>query len=255
MYEEACRLIESCVFLKLPSRYYANYTKVSKSYSENQTFEVCSKLMNVWFRIKGGMSARCELKFDAEKTENSTEIYESLDANKGLGPKFNFDWIFLDEGLSDVKLLTASGKEIPAHKVVLAAASPVFKAMFVRRDTLENKCQSVDVVDVSHVAAVEMLRYIYRGSVETQEFSATAELLAAADKYQLEELRNKCENVLCANLTAENAIEALQIADAYNAKHLKKEAVDFIKRNVNESLDHDEISDMILGKARFNLKE
>ncbi|CAB0038917.1 unnamed protein product [Trichogramma brassicae] len=62
-------------------------------------------------------------------------------------------------------LQTADLKVVPAHRVVLAAASPVFKAMF-NHDMLENKTQSVDMNDISYDAAVEMLRYIYTGAVK-----------------------------------------------------------------------------------------
>ncbi|XP_014237850.1 uncharacterized protein LOC106659688 [Trichogramma pretiosum] len=182
----------------------------------------------------------CQLEYIKENTDNFVKD-ESVDMIEDqLRSKLNFDWIFLGKDLSDVKLLVACGKEIPAHKVVLAAASPVLRAMFTH-DMLENKSHSVDINDISYEAAVEMLRYIYIGSVETREFSLIAEVLAAAEKYQLEELKNKCERILGSNLSTENAVQALRIADTYSAKHLRKKAVDFVKRSVNGQLNYDEI--------------
>ncbi|KAL7303411.1 hypothetical protein TKK_0004595 [Trichogramma kaykai] len=175
---------------------------------------------------------------------------ESADMDTELGLKFNFEWIFLNKNFSDLVLQTACGKEIPVHRLVLATASPVFQAMF-SHDMLENKSQSVDMVDISHEAAVEMLRYIYTGRIKAEEFSLTADVLAAADKYQLEELKNKCERILGSNLSTENVVEALKIAHTYSAKNLEKEAVDFIKRKMNETLPLNEIKDMILGKGRL----
>ncbi|XP_014226111.1 speckle-type POZ protein A-like [Trichogramma pretiosum] len=182
----------------------------------------------------------CRLEFFSEKTKFV----------KKLGLKFNFEWIFLDKNFSDVVLRTANGKEIPGHKLVLATASPVFKAMF-NHDMLENKSQSVDMIDISYDAAVEMLRYIYTGSVETKEYSLAAEVLAAAEKYQLEKLKNECEQILISQLSTENVIEALQVADTYNAKHLEKKAVDFVKRKMNETLPLSKVKDMLLSKARL----
>ncbi|KAL7303410.1 hypothetical protein TKK_0004594 [Trichogramma kaykai] len=188
----------------------------------------------------------CQLTFASENKGNFLKT-KSL---KKLGLKFNFEWIFLDKNFSDVVLRTACGKEIPAHKVVLATASPVFKAMF-NHDMLENKSQSVDMIDISYDAAVEMLRYIYTGSVETQECSLAAEVLAAAEKYQLEKLKNECEHILVSQLSTNNVIEGLQVADVYNAKHLEIEAVDFVKRKMNEKLPLNEVKDMLLSKARL----
>ncbi|KAL7293615.1 hypothetical protein TKK_0012700 [Trichogramma kaykai] len=180
---------------------------------------------------------------------NSTVYMDSKSIayhNKDTIPKIKFDWAFLDIELSDVKLRTASGEEIPAHRLILAAASPVFKAMFTH-DMIENKNQLVDMADVSHETAVEMLRYIYTGSVANNETSLTLNLLAAADKYQLQDLKNKCEQQLSSNLSTKNVYEMLNIANMYSAKNLKKEAVDLVKRNINSSLDYDEISNMLLG--------
>ncbi|XP_014237892.1 protein maternal effect lethal 26-like [Trichogramma pretiosum] len=153
---------------------------------------------------------------------------ESVDTNKVLVPKYNFDWIFLNENLSDFKLKTASGKEIPAHRVVLANFSPVFKAMF-SLDMLEKKSQSVDMIDISYDAAVEMLRYFYIGTIESRKVSLIIDLLVAADKYQVDELKNECERILSSLLSPENAVDILQVADKCNMKNLEKNAAELIK--------------------------
>ncbi|XP_014237847.1 speckle-type POZ protein A-like [Trichogramma pretiosum] len=172
-----------------------------------------------------------------------------------LGSMFNNEWIFLNEKLSDVKLRTACGKEIPAHRVLLANASPVFKAMF-SHDMLENNNKVVNITDISYDAAVEMLRYIYKGSVvETQEFSLTAEVLAAADKYQLKGLKNKCERILGSNLSTENAFVALKIARTYSSNHLKKQAVDFVRCIIDGTLNVNQLNDAILSLIRFVSKQ
>ncbi|XP_014237893.1 protein roadkill-like [Trichogramma pretiosum] len=223
--------------------------QIADTRSDNYTFSVNNRekiILDIIGISSWSLSIVCQLKFPSTNTGNN----ESADMDTELGLKFNFEWIFLNKNFSDLVLQTACGKEIPAHRLVLATASPVFQAMF-SHDMLENKSQSVDMVDISHQAAVEMLRYIYTGSVEIQEFSLAADVLAAADKYQLEELKNKCERILGSNLSTENAVEALKIADTYSAKNLEKEAVDFIKRKMNETLPLNEIKDMILGKGRL----
>ncbi|XP_014238054.1 speckle-type POZ protein-like [Trichogramma pretiosum] len=217
------------------------------SNSERQIFNICPNLLRTYVSSTDILTINCQFKFPPSIEESSSSKPDVA------VPTFNFDWIFLNENLSDVTLRTASGIKIPAHRVVLAAASPVFRAMF-SHDMMENQSQSVDMADIGYEAAVEMLQYIYTGSVKTQEFSLTAKVLAAAEKYQLEKLKSECERILVANLTTENAIEALKIADTFGTSHLKREAVDFVRRKINGKLQLDEISDMLINKAKLHPK-
>ncbi|XP_014227850.1 speckle-type POZ protein B-like [Trichogramma pretiosum] len=202
------------------------------------------------FQYGNSTTIQCKLTLSSGNSTSFLDPKFIVDDNKQQIQKLKFDWIFLKENLSDVKLKTACGKEIPAHRVVLATASPVFKAMFTH-DMKENQNKLVEMTDVSHEVAVEMLHYIYTGSVANSKTSLTINLLAAAEKYQLEELKNKCEQQLSSILSIENALEMLKISDTYNADYLKKSAVDFVKFGINKPLEFGEISNMILGKAKM----
>ncbi|KAL7303420.1 hypothetical protein TKK_0004604 [Trichogramma kaykai] len=180
-----------------------------------------------------------------------SQNYECDDKNKV--PKLQlpkFQSVFLDEKLSDVKLRSACGKEIPAHRVLLATASPVFNAMF-SHDMLENNRKLVNMSDVSFAAAIEMLRFVYTGRIEYSDIFLIIDLLAAADKYQIDELKNECEKILSANLTSRNAVDILQVADRYSLRSLKKKAVDFVKNNIGQSSNSDEVGSLILSMAQF----
>ncbi|XP_023313627.1 protein roadkill-like [Trichogramma pretiosum] len=228
---------------------HADHCTFSTSKSENVIFNLAADKLHRFVLPTGALTILCELEVVTGDQKNSLK-YESTVANHAVASKYNFDWIFLNENLSDVKLRVACGKEIPAHKVVLANASPVFKAMF-SLDMLENKSNSVDMVDISHEAAVEMLRYVYTGRVENEEISLTIDLLAAADKYQLQELKDKCEKILSTNLSSGNAIEVLTIADKYDMSGLKKDAIHLVKRCINKPAVSDDASTIILGMAEF----
>ncbi|XP_014237851.1 speckle-type POZ protein-like [Trichogramma pretiosum] len=226
------------------------YTRIDfVHYLTDEIFNMLRTDVNKFTSSTGSLKIHFELTYATGSPEHFLKD-ESDDTNEVLMPKFNFDWIFLGKELSDVNLRAKCGKEIPAHRVVLAGASPVFKAMF-SHDMVENKSQLVDMADVNYEAAVEMLRYMYTGSVKTQACSLTAEILAAADKYQLEELKNKCEKILCSNVSTENAIEILKVADKYNVSCLKKKVVDFVRHKITESSDSDKAGTMILGVAQF----
>ncbi|KAL7303327.1 hypothetical protein TKK_0004516 [Trichogramma kaykai] len=121
-------------------------------------------------------------------------------------------------------------------------------------DMLENKSQLVDMVDISYDVAVELLQFIYTGAVKNREIPLIIDLSAAADKYQLEGLKNKCEQILGSKISIENVIHILKVADKYRMKNLKKKAVDFIKCDIRESSDPDKAGTMILSMAEFLTK-
>ncbi|XP_014227700.1 protein maternal effect lethal 26-like [Trichogramma pretiosum] len=187
---------------------------------------------------------RCELELSRAIETSCRDSDLTTNSSENLPLVLKFDWIFLSE-CSDVVLSTDCGKKIPAHRTVLAAASPVFKTM-LSNDPLKNKNQSINLTEVSYDVAFEIWRYIYTGNIKNNDFSLASDVLAAADKYQLEELINKCGEVLRSKLSSENVIQTLAIADKYSLNLLKKEAVEFVKGSEKGSLDFDEISNMLL---------
>ena len=60
----------------------------------------------------------------------------------------------------------------------------------------------------------DMLLYVYTGNTPNLNRVA-GELLAAADKYQLEQLKNICEERLCNSLEIGNSVSHLVLGDMY----------------------------------------
>jgi speckle-type POZ protein len=65
-----------------------------------------------------------------------------------------------------------------------------------------------------------LVRYIYAGKIENLN-TRSPRLLEAADKYQLSELKEICEEMLCSSLTVDTCLECLVLADMHNAADLK----------------------------------
>lgn len=126
---------------------------------------------------------------------------------------------------SDV-ILSVDGKDFHAHKAILAARSPVFAAMF-EHEMEEKKQNRVEITDMDPEVLKEMLNFIYSGRANNLEKMAD-DLLAAADKYDLERLKVMCEEALCSNLSVESAADVLILADMHSAQQLKAHAIDFI---------------------------
>merc|ERR1711994_12798 len=96
----------------------------------------------------------------------------------------------------------------------------------------EQKCvdQGVDIQDFTANIVKEMLLCIYTGKVTDMEEHA-AGLLAAAEKYDLQELKRMCEESLCSTMTTDNVLDMLVLADLNSAAVVKSAALNLIVEN------------------------
>ncbi|XP_021045396.1 TD and POZ domain-containing protein 4-like [Mus pahari] len=124
--------------------------------------------------------------------------------------------------------LLVAGHEFRAHKAILAARSPVFRAMF-EHDMEASLKNRVEIHDLDPLVFEEMMDFIYMGTAPLlYSYSMACDVLAAADKYGLEGLKVMCEDALCRDLSVENAAHTLILADLHSTEHLKTQALDFI---------------------------
>lgn len=64
-----------------------------------------------------------------------------------------------------------------------------------------------------------------------------ADLIIAADKYQLERLKIMCEEALTYQLSVDNVAETLMLADLHSAKQLKHHCIEFIIAHATETIE------------------
>ena len=137
------------------------------------------------------------------------------------------------ETISDVHFIVQNLK-IPAHKAVLAARSPVFAAMF-QSEMQENSSNEVVVTDMEPDALKQMLQFIYTGRCQIGAW--TEDLFFAADKYDIKDLKEICEDELRMKLCVDNAIRFLILSDLHRATKLKASCVSFINQNAVEVMN------------------
>ncbi|KAM2888812.1 hypothetical protein FF1_012485 [Malus domestica] len=126
-----------------------------------------------------------------------------------------------------------------AHKVVLAARSPVFKAQLF--GPLKDKNTDFIIVeDIEAPAFKVLLHFIYWDSLpDIQElvgllnssWASTVmaqHLLAAADCYALERLKLMCEAKLCENVAINNVATTLALAEQHQCEQLRAVCLKFI---------------------------
>ena len=74
-----------------------------------------------------------------------------------------------------------------------------------------------------------MLIYIYESTLPKDlSFESLAELLGAADKYQIQSLVDLCVGKMRQILNADNAVQAAILGDTYRNKELKEAAIEAI---------------------------
>lgn len=122
-----------------------------------------------------------------------------------------------------------------AHKIVLAARSPVFMAEFYGRMRESGMC-SVTVEDMQPDVFRVLLHFIYTDSLpedmddlDRDEYSEMIRLLlVASDRYAMERLKLMCQSILSKNLDIETVATTLALADQQNCDELKAACVEFI---------------------------
>ncbi|KAL6603149.1 hypothetical protein ACP70R_043510 [Stipagrostis hirtigluma subsp. patula] len=120
-----------------------------------------------------------------------------------------------------------------AHKSILAARSPVFRAEFFG-DMKERSSQCVQIEDMEAAVFKAMLHFIYTDTAPELEGPSEAagtmaqHLLAAADRYGLDRLKLICEGKLVGGIDVDTAATTLALAEQHNCSLLKNKCVEFI---------------------------
>jgi speckle-type POZ protein len=135
------------------------------------------------------------------------------------------NYLFLEQNHCDVQFHFAGAQNIGGHVSILAARSPVFAAMF-KYDMQESKTGQVVIKDISRDIFYHLLHYVYSGRTPTPMTETTAQLLfAAADKYDLEDLKEECIRFLLTCVTETTANKLFEMAAKYHIDELKEECV------------------------------
>ncbi|CAO2211554.1 unnamed protein product [Urochloa humidicola] len=130
------------------------------------------------------------------------------------------------------------GETFHAHRAVLAARSPVFRAELLGSMT-EATMPSITLHDIAPAIFRVMLQFMYTdalpgddelGDSPTEMFK---HLLAAADRYALDRLKIICAQKLWDNVSVDTVGDALACAEIYNCPELKSKCIEFVVADKN----------------------
>lgn len=129
--------------------------------------------------------------------------------------------LYLNEEFADVNFLFKNEGEVvkvPANKAVLAALSPVFRAMFFGQMREKG---DVEIVDATADGFKDFLQFFYLDQVDLT-IERIDEVVQLADKYDMNQYIDNCIKLLTQNLTPKNVCFAYQLAISANNVNLKK---------------------------------
>lgn len=143
---------------------------------------------------------------------------------------------FIHQSQCDV-LFDLGSETVGAHVAVLSARSSVFAAMF-QSDMQEAATKRVVVTDIEPPIFKQLLQYMYAGKAPDLRLLAdeiAQPLLLAADKYDIQDLKDECQMLLRSRITVENAIDTLIWAHYHSATRLAEAALTFVAQRDQET--------------------
>ncbi|CAL5007578.1 unnamed protein product [Urochloa decumbens] len=151
----------------------------------------------------------------------------------------NFGNLLKEKKGVDVTFLVGE-ETIEAHKIVLAARSPVFKAEFLG-PMMESGKSCVTVQDMQPEVFRALLHFIYNDSLPdmgglegNQYWDMMWHLLAAAGRYAMDRMKQVCQSAICKNLDVGTVATTLALADQHNCDRLKAACIEFIASPKNK---------------------
>ena len=139
--------------------------------------------------------------------------------------------------LCDV-VLCVEKLELPAHKVILAAVSPYFKAMFTGK-LAESAQKRVSLRGIEPISLQLLVDFAYTGSVNIDEENVQC-VLYTATLLQINQVKDACCRFLEKQLEVDNCLGIRALSDSLACKHLFQVAHKFAVENFEEVIATEE---------------
>ena len=149
--------------------------------------------------------------------------------------------LLLSNKFADVFFVVGEDEEketFPAHRLLLAASSPLFEAMLYPPSFIENPPPvqlpmtiNISDPDITPQSFKALLTVIYTDECQVNADNIS-ELIACAKKYQIEKLQISCAEFMEGDVNADNVLELYEMAPALLGDN--EFGLDFIRENAEE---------------------
>lgn len=149
--------------------------------------------------------------------------------------------MYLKSDFADIHFEFSGDNEIekvPAHRAILATASPVFRQMLFGP---LKEGDTIKIIDTNAAAFKEFLQFFYLDKI-TLTMENIGEVARLSDYYDVSDCFEKCADFLEHQLTSENTAWGYQLAIMFNNQKLK----DFCEKQISIFTDDVLKSDMFL---------
>ncbi|KAJ8389552.1 hypothetical protein AAFF_G00117890 [Aldrovandia affinis] len=147
----------------------------------------------------------------------------------------------LESSLTDVTL-HVQGVDFPCHRVVLAAATNYFRAMFCN-DLKEKHEDRILIHGVDAETMRILLDYTYTSKVLITKHNVQ-KTLEAASLFQFLRMVDACAKFLAEALLPDNCVGVLRLADAHSLAALKTRVQNYIVRKFSRVVAHEEFLEL-----------
>lgn len=137
----------------------------------------------------------------------------------------NFNAMLLEH--TDVTLVSTNNQEVPCHRFILAARSPVFKRLFASQAATGELLR--ESIDSSTEALKAMVKYLYTDTLENADINE--DLMNLADKYELTQMKELCLPFFVKKVRGDNCLKAYIYGHLHNYEPLKAAAFTAMDEN------------------------
>ncbi|XP_078165250.1 BTB/POZ and MATH domain-containing protein 2-like [Carex rostrata] len=194
-------------------------------------------------------------------SDSTRQAGSSFATAHSLEYREHFAKLWHDKDMLDVTFLV-NEELFQAHKLVLAARSPVFKNMLFG-PTQTDHSDRIHINNIQPSIFKMLLHFIYTDSVTddqelgdsdaTASIAITQQLLAAADRYALTRLKLMCEETLCTELSVDTFATIVALAEQRNCPRLREACLYFASdpENLSKIAVTDEYTNLSLAYPSF----
>lgn len=151
-----------------------------------------------------------------------------ISAAHGTAVVEGFQRLWQEALMCDTQLLV-QGQTFNVHRSYLAACSQYFFSMFTK-DFQEKMQNQVELKGVSAIGLRALLEYAYTGTIVINDGNLQ-DVLEAADHLQFTEVLSFCAKYLRDEMTVDNCLHFLRMAEMYGLSECKRETKNFILEN------------------------
>ena len=160
------------------------------------------------------------------------------------------DQLRKNEELCDVELVVDS-QCFRAHRVVLAASSMYFRAMFCRQ-MAESGQRRIAIQGVEAEALAALIKFAYTCALEISEENAQS-LLAASNFLQMLRAREACCQFLQDRLDSVNCLDVADFAEFQSCDDLLEAALTFSRKNFSDVAKNERFSQISYSRVKHFL--